>query len=84
MTEIRDPRAMNAGALNSLRAATHWMSAQELVRRYSEIDVNPDVLYVDNGNVLTSAEEPLGWICASAWCDAIPAPRPRRRVLEWR
>jgi transcriptional regulator GlxA family with amidase domain len=43
------------GALNGLKATTHWAAAQELARRYPEVDVNPDVLYVDNGNLLTSA-----------------------------
>jgi len=43
------------GALNGLQATTHWLAAEELARRYPEIDVNPDVLYVDNGGILTSA-----------------------------
>jgi transcriptional regulator GlxA family with amidase domain len=43
------------GALDGLRATTHWCSAPELARRHPKIDVDPDVLYVDNGNVLTSA-----------------------------
>jgi transcriptional regulator GlxA family with amidase domain len=46
-------------------------AAQELARRYPAIEVNPDVLYVDNGNVLTFAGAAAGWICASTWCDAI-------------
>jgi transcriptional regulator GlxA family with amidase domain len=49
-----------AGALDSLRATTHWRSASELARRYPAIDVNPDVLYVDNGQVLTSAGAAAG------------------------
>jgi transcriptional regulator GlxA family with amidase domain len=49
------------GALNGLKATTHWMVAQELARRYREIDVNPDVLYVDNGNLLTSAGAAAGF-----------------------
>jgi transcriptional regulator GlxA family with amidase domain len=32
------------GALNGLKATTHWMAAEELARRYPEIGVNPDVL----------------------------------------
>jgi transcriptional regulator GlxA family with amidase domain len=59
------------GALDGLKATTHWRAAQELARRYPAIEVNPDVLYVDNGNVLTSAGAAAGWICASTWCDAI-------------
>jgi transcriptional regulator GlxA family with amidase domain len=43
------------GALDGLRATTHWRGAAELARRYPAIDVDADVLYVDNGHVLTSA-----------------------------
>jgi len=43
------------GILDGRRATTHWRSAAELARRHPAIDVDPDVLYVDNGNLLTSA-----------------------------
>jgi transcriptional regulator GlxA family with amidase domain len=43
------------GALDGLRATTHWRGVRELARRHPEVDVDADVLYVDNGNVLTSA-----------------------------
>jgi len=43
------------GALNGLKATTHWLVAEELAQRYPEIHVDPDVLYVDNGKILTSA-----------------------------
>lgn len=48
------------GTLDGLKATTHWRAAQELARRYPAIEVNPDVLYVDNGNVLTSAGAAAG------------------------
>lgn len=44
-----------AGLLNGLRATTHWAHTAELAGRYPRIEVDPDVLYVDNGSVLTSA-----------------------------
>ncbi|MFB7631127.1 GlxA family transcriptional regulator [Streptomyces sp. NPDC056149] len=44
-----------AGLLDGLRATTHWIAAAELARRYPQIEVQPDVLYVDNGQILTSA-----------------------------
>jgi len=44
-----------AGLLDGRVATTHWMHADDLARRYPEIDVRPDVLYVDEGDVLTSA-----------------------------
>jgi len=43
------------GLLDGLRATTHWLGAGELARRYPRIRVEPDVLYVDEGQVLTSA-----------------------------
>ena len=43
------------GLLDGLRATTHWGWAALLARRYPAIDVQPDVLYVDEGRVLTSA-----------------------------
>jgi transcriptional regulator GlxA family with amidase domain len=48
------------GALDGLRATTHWRSADELARRHPEIDVDADVLYVDNGDLLTSAGAAAG------------------------
>ena len=48
------------GALDGLRATTHWRCAAELARRHPEIDVDPDVLYVDNGTLLTSAGAAAG------------------------
>jgi AraC family transcriptional activator FtrA len=44
-----------AGLLDGRRATTHWASTDELARRYPDVTVAPDVLYVDEGSVLTSA-----------------------------
>lgn len=44
-----------AGLLDGRVATTHWLHADELARRYPQVDVRPDVLYVDEGDVLTSA-----------------------------
>lgn len=44
-----------AGLLDGRVATTHWMHAGELARRYPRVEVRPDVLYVDEGDVLTSA-----------------------------
>ncbi|MCG8590324.1 MAG: helix-turn-helix domain-containing protein [Proteobacteria bacterium] len=43
------------GLLAGRRATTHWLSAAELARRHPAIDVDPSVLFVDNGRLLTSA-----------------------------
>ncbi|MFK0252258.1 helix-turn-helix domain-containing protein [Streptomyces sp. NPDC090445] len=44
-----------AGLLDGRRATTHWAHTEELTRRHPQVTVDPDVLYVDNGSVLTSA-----------------------------
>lgn len=44
-----------AGLLDGRRATTHWRSAGELQDRFPEVDVDPCVLYTDDGDVLTSA-----------------------------
>jgi transcriptional regulator GlxA family with amidase domain len=44
-----------AGLLDGRRAATHWQYAGELAGRYPAVKVDPDVLWVDEGDVLTSA-----------------------------
>ena len=44
-----------AGLLDDRPATTHWMHADELAERYPAVKVDPDVLYVDDGDVLTSA-----------------------------
>jgi transcriptional regulator GlxA family with amidase domain len=44
-----------AGLLDGRRATTHWQFAEELARRYPNVDVDPSVLFVDEGPVLTSA-----------------------------
>src|SRR3712207_6090048 len=49
-----------AGLLDGLRATTHWAAAGELSRLYPDVDVDADVLFVDNGRVLTSAGAAAG------------------------
>ena len=44
-----------AGLLDGLRATTHWRDAPDLAARFPRVEVDPDVLYVDTGRVLTSA-----------------------------
>ncbi|MET1075610.1 MAG: helix-turn-helix domain-containing protein, partial [Umezawaea sp.] len=42
------------------RATTHWRDATDLATRYPRVSVHPDVLYVDEGDVLTSAGSAAG------------------------
>jgi transcriptional regulator GlxA family with amidase domain len=44
-----------AGLLDGRRAATHWAECDELARRYPLLSVDPDVLFVDEGDILTGA-----------------------------
>ena len=48
------------GLLDGKRATTHWRYADELQRLYPNIQVDPDVLYVDEGQILTSAGSAAG------------------------
>jgi AraC family transcriptional regulator, transcriptional activator FtrA len=45
----------HAGLLDGRRATTHWGYCAQLAAEFPRIDVDPDVLYVDDGDVLTSA-----------------------------
>ncbi|TBF36977.1 transcriptional regulator FtrA [Rhizobium leguminosarum] len=49
-----------AGLLDGRRATTHWRYTDALAARYPKIAVTPDVLYVDEGDVLTSAGSAAG------------------------
>src|SRR5215210_751671 len=49
-----------AGLLAGRRATTHWAAAGELSRLYPDVEVDADVLFVDNGQILTSAGAAAG------------------------
>ncbi len=44
-----------AGLLDGRRATTHWRDAAQLAARHPNVEVDPDVLYLDDGSVATSA-----------------------------
>jgi AraC family transcriptional regulator, transcriptional activator FtrA len=44
-----------AGLLDGRTATTHWSHADDLARQYPTVTVDPNVLYIDDGNILTSA-----------------------------
>ncbi|RDI54307.1 GlxA family transcriptional regulator [Nocardia mexicana] len=44
-----------AGLLDGRRATTHWKHVRALLDRYPHLDVDPAVLYIDDGRILTSA-----------------------------
>ncbi|MFF7710307.1 transcriptional regulator FtrA [Pseudomonas sp. NPDC007930] len=49
-----------AGLLDGQRATTHWRYSTDLAQRFPAIEVDPAVLYVDNGAVITSAGSSAG------------------------
>ncbi|UED85868.1 helix-turn-helix domain-containing protein [Streptomyces profundus] len=44
-----------AGLLDGRRATTHWMNATDFAHRYPAVDFDPAPLYIDEGDILTSA-----------------------------
>ncbi|MDJ1137226.1 GlxA family transcriptional regulator [Streptomyces iconiensis] len=44
-----------AGLLDGRRATTHWALCEQFARMFPAVEVDPDVLFVDNGHILTSA-----------------------------
>jgi len=52
-----------AGILDDRPASTHWAWADDFARRYPRVKLDRDVLYVDDGNVLTSAGTAAGLDC---------------------
>lgn len=49
-----------AGLLNGRPCTTHWRYADELASRYPDAKVDPDVLFVDDGDLITSAGTAAG------------------------
>jgi transcriptional regulator GlxA family with amidase domain len=49
-----------AGLLDGKRVTTHWRYAGDLAARFPQVQVDPTVLYVDNGQVLTGAGTAAG------------------------
>jgi transcriptional regulator GlxA family with amidase domain len=52
-----------AGLLDGRPATTHWNLADAFARQYPKVKLQPEVLYVDDGDVLTSAGTAAGIDC---------------------
>ncbi|CAH0147201.1 GlxA family transcriptional regulator [Microbacterium sp. Bi128] len=50
----------DSGVLDGRRATTHWRYAPLMARMYPRIEVDPDVLYVQSDNIITSAGTAAG------------------------
>ena len=74
-----------AGLLDGRRATTHWQLAGLFTQRYPNVAVNPEVLYVDEGDVVTSAGTAAGLDCClhllRSDCGADVANRVARRIV---
>lgn len=74
-----------AGILDDRPATTHWAWADDFARRYPRVRLDPDVLYVDDGNVLTSAGTAAGLDCClhvlRKMCGAQAANYVARRLV---
>jgi transcriptional regulator GlxA family with amidase domain len=74
-----------AGILDGRPASTHWAWADDFARRYPRVRLDPDVLYVDDGNVLTSAGTAAGLDCClhvlRKMCGAQAANYVARRLV---
>ena len=49
-----------AGLLDARRCTTHWRHADELAERFPKALLDPDVLFVDDGDIITSAGTAAG------------------------
>ncbi|EFL21041.1 AraC family transcriptional regulator [Streptomyces himastatinicus ATCC 53653] len=49
-----------AGLLDGRRATTHWQAADQFRALFPSVELDPDVLYADEGDVLTSAGDASG------------------------
>jgi transcriptional regulator GlxA family with amidase domain len=74
-----------AGLLDGRRATTHWAYAQDFAQRYPRVQVDHDVLYIEDGNVMTSAGTAAGLDCCLHLIrrryGAEPANRVARRLV---
>jgi transcriptional regulator GlxA family with amidase domain len=52
-----------AGLLDGRRATTHWAYVPDFRHRYPQVEVDADVLYVEDGNIVTSAGTAAGLDC---------------------
>ena len=55
-----------AGLLDGKRATTHWLAAADLAQKFKRIDVDPDPIYIRDGNTYTSAGVTAGMDLALA------------------
>jgi transcriptional regulator GlxA family with amidase domain len=72
-----------AGLLDGRRAATHWASAAELARLHPSVEVDPEAIYVKDGDVWTSAGVTAGMDLALGLVEEDLGRRTALEVARW-
>jgi transcriptional regulator GlxA family with amidase domain len=72
-----------AGVLDGHRATTHWSACAELRRRHPAITVDPTPIFVQDGNVWTSAGVTAGIDLALALVEDDLGPEIAREIARW-
>ena len=74
-----------AGLLNGKKATSHWRFSRELARRYPQVKVESELVWVKDGNIYTSAGVSAGIDLALAWieedCGAAIAQEVARELV---
>lgn len=71
------------GFLEGRSATTHWAHCQTLARRYPQVRVDPDSLFVQDGPFITGAGITAGIDLALALVESDYGPTVARRVARW-
>jgi transcriptional regulator GlxA family with amidase domain len=72
-----------AGLLEGRRATTHWAACGELQRVYPEVEVDPDPIFVRDGELWTSAGVTSGMDLAFALVEEDLGPEIARETARW-
>lgn len=72
-----------AGMLDGRRATTHWHEARLFARAFPEVTVEPDAIFIRDGDVFTSAGVSAGIDLALALVEMDHGPELVREVARW-
>lgn len=72
-----------AGLLSGRRATTHWAFCEELSRRFPDVMVDPDPIFVRDGNIYTSAGAMAGLDLVLALVEEDFGPKVARAVARY-
>lgn len=72
-----------AGLLDGRKATTHWASCERLAREYPRVSVDPDPIFVKDGNVYTSAGVTAGMDLALALVEEDLGRQAAMQTARW-